>query len=394
MFICIAGKNNIAVDVLRYILSINIDAQIGVVCNKSDTGKNTWQKSLRWFANKWGVKEYLLEEIYDIEDLVFLSLEYDRIINPDKFNDARLYNIHFSMLPSYKGMYTSVFPILNGEETVGVTFHKIDSGIDTGDIIAQKSFSLNNQSCREVYHEFIRYGTELVISYLNDVIKNTVVSFVQPSKNSSYYSKHSIDYNNMLLDIYQTSENISRQIRAFNFREYQLLAFNGKSVISSRITNIKSTQKPGSVIFENEYCVMISTIDYNTVLFYDRFAELMKACEEGDVEKVQEICNVREHINEKNNKGLTPLMVATINNNIGIVKFLISLGADIYATNNIGKNLLMYAKEAYLRFGDNTLIKLYKTMGLSEYAEDYYGNNLLFYMEKDGIPNPFSEIME
>lgn len=72
------------------------------------------------------------------DDLIFISLEFDKIVNPDLFKDARLYNIHFSLLPSYKGMYTSAIPILNGEEMVGVTFHEIDKGIDTGNIIAQK----------------------------------------------------------------------------------------------------------------------------------------------------------------------------------------------------------------------------------------------------------------
>ena len=139
MFICVAGKNNIAVDVLEYLIRINNGRyELGVVCNKTETGKNSWQKSLRFFSQRFNVPEYHLEDMYMRDDLIFISLEFDKIVNPDLFKDARLFNIHFSLLPSYKGMYTSAIPILNGEEMVGVTFHEIDKGIDTGNINAQK----------------------------------------------------------------------------------------------------------------------------------------------------------------------------------------------------------------------------------------------------------------
>ena len=59
---------------------------------------------------------------------------------PKNFLNARLYNIHFSYLPAYKGMFTSALPIKNGEVDSGVTLHKIESGIDTGDIIDQIKF--------------------------------------------------------------------------------------------------------------------------------------------------------------------------------------------------------------------------------------------------------------
>ncbi|MBQ8080233.1 MAG: hypothetical protein IJ236_09800 [Oscillospiraceae bacterium] len=73
--------------------------------------------------------------MYDTEDLIFLSAEFDRLIRPDKFRSQELYNIHFSLLPRYKGCYTSVHPLLHGDTTTGVTFHRIRRGIDTGEII-------------------------------------------------------------------------------------------------------------------------------------------------------------------------------------------------------------------------------------------------------------------
>jgi len=79
-----------------------------VICDKTEKGINSQQKSLRFFARKMKIKECEIQELYKVRDLVFLSLEFDQIVNPELFTTRKLYNIHFSMLPSYKGVYTSV----------------------------------------------------------------------------------------------------------------------------------------------------------------------------------------------------------------------------------------------------------------------------------------------
>ena len=69
-------------------------------------------------------------------------IEFDQIIKPTEFRSNRLFNIHFSYLPEFKGMYTSAIPILQGSTHTGVTLHGIDQGIDTGPIIAQEKFEI------------------------------------------------------------------------------------------------------------------------------------------------------------------------------------------------------------------------------------------------------------
>ena len=83
--------------------------------------------------------------------IFFISLEFDKIINTSLFKTTNLFNIHFSLLPRYKGMYTSILPILNGDKISGVTLHKIDRGIDTGDIIDKCSFRLILLTQQEIY---------------------------------------------------------------------------------------------------------------------------------------------------------------------------------------------------------------------------------------------------
>lgn len=99
---------------------------------------------------------------YDKDDVIVLSLEYDKIIKVNNFKSKQIYNIHFSYLPYYRGVYTSIFPILNNESYSGVTLHIIDEGIDTGDIIDQIKFNIKNYTAWDLYNKYNYYAYELL----------------------------------------------------------------------------------------------------------------------------------------------------------------------------------------------------------------------------------------
>ena len=387
LLICIAGKNNIGVHILEY-LHRNCSGRydLCVVCNKTETGENGWQRSLRLRAKQLGIQECALSDVSDVEDLLFLSLEFDCLIKTECFRTKRLYNIHFSLLPAYKGMYTSAVPILNNEKYTGVTLHKIDNGIDTGDIIAQKKFEvLDSYNCRDLYLAYIANGTELVLDNIESLIANSEVAIPQDSRNATYYSKKTIDYSDIHIDLRQTAWNIRQQIKAFSFREYQLPLVAGHSIIDAEITDVKSSGKPGAIVEESPHYIKVATIDYDIILYYDRFDELLEACKKGDSDLVAEICEVRRHINEVSSEGWTPLIVATYYDRIDCVKILLEKGANPFAKGRNGTNLLMYAKDAYWDTGDISLIDLFIRLGVSPADKDYNGYDLFHYIKENPI---------
>lgn len=391
MKLCIAGKNSIAVDCLQTALEIqkkDPKLELCVVCNRTETGQNTWQRSLRYFAEQWGVPVCGLEDVYGEKDMTFLSLEFDRLVVPDKFASDQLFNVHFSLLPAYKGMYTSAIPLLRQETYAGVTLHRIDAGIDTGPIVAQRRFPVEEtDTSRCLYEKYIHNGTVLACAYLERLIyqPGEIPSQPQPVAGSSYFSRKALDYGHLEVDLCQTAQGVIDQVRAFAFREYQLPVVSGSPIVWAKASPERTFEKPGTLLENNERCLKFATVDYAVLLYKDRFAELLEACRAGELHKVREITAAYPYAYDRNDRGWTPLMVATYHNQKDVVLHLLYKGADVRAVNNNGTNLLMYAKEAYKRFGDSTLLELYQRMGLRFAQTDYRGKSLYDYCRAEGL---------
>lgn len=385
--LCIAGKNDIAINVLKYALKrYNNTLHIIAILNKTETGKNSWQRSYKVFCEENNVPIVKLEDVYDIEDLYFISLEFDKLIKTRKFRSDKLYNIHFSKLPAYKGMYTSALPLINDEPEGGVTFHKIRDGIDTGEIIEQSTFPIDfYMTGLDYYKNCIRYGTELVIKNLDDVLNDRVVFHKQPALGSSYYSRKAIDYSNLQLDVNKTACEVHNQIRAFAFRPYQLLKICDSPILNSEITNEISEEKPGTVIEEDDISIKITTIDYNLNIYKDTLQKLLSAIRNNDNNKAKYLCTCHTVINEQEEHGWSPLIVAAYNGNFEMIKYLLEHGANIHAVNHHGTTVLMYAKEYYKRTNDRTIFDFLKENGADIDARDYSGKSLYDYCKEENL---------
>jgi folate-dependent phosphoribosylglycinamide formyltransferase PurN len=84
-------------------------------------------------------------------------------------------NIHVGITPKYRGVHGGYWALRNQEpELFGVTLHKVDSGIDTGAIIAQRSIKISNLDNFNTY-PILQYveGILLLKKYLNqEELKN------------------------------------------------------------------------------------------------------------------------------------------------------------------------------------------------------------------------------
>jgi methionyl-tRNA formyltransferase len=73
-------------------------------------------------------------------DLI-VSVAYDQILGPGVRQAAAMgaVNVHAGRLPAYRGRNVLNWALINGEREIGLTAHVMDDGIDTGDILLQRT---------------------------------------------------------------------------------------------------------------------------------------------------------------------------------------------------------------------------------------------------------------
>jgi methionyl-tRNA formyltransferase len=388
--ICVAGKNAIAIKGLKLAISEIGVANVLVCLNDSDDGISRWQPSLSRYAREFGVRIVLIEDLYDIEDLIFISLEFDKIIDPLKFKTSNLFNMHFSLLPSYKGVYTSAWPIINGENISGVTLHKIDEGIDTGDIIDQIKIVINqNDTARDLYFSYLDSSALLLSRNFKSLINGNYKSVPQGLVKSSYYAKSSINYRNLVVNLKNTSQSLVRLVRGLHFREFQIPKIKNFLLGRSLILESKSTDSPGQIILRDSNRLIVSTMDFDVYFFRDKSWDLINLVEKNDISGIYNYTDEENLINLTNPNGWTALIIALYHGNIDICRLLINMGADVNKSNQNGTTPLMYAKSYSVRSNDFSLCKLLIDSGAHLHTNDNFGRSVIdyinMYKEKNAI---------
>lgn len=382
--IVVAGKNNIAVHGLSLAIDYFGIDNVVVVPNQNDLGIDTWQRSLKKYALERGVSIRTLDEVYTMDIDVFLSLEFDKIVCPEKLSTDSVYNIHFSYLPKYKGMYTSVWPILFGDTESGVTLHRIDRGIDTGEVLSQRTFKVSQHDrSQDLYRKYIDNSIILLNQSFKKLVAGEIKSVPQAYKESTYYSRQSIDFQNININFNSTAWQIQRYVYAFSFRPYQLIKFNNKQISDVVITDKPSRLKPGTIINETDEYITLSTIDYDIELHFDLLESLLTEIPDISVKSLEHRLHNILGINDRNEKGWSPIIVAAYHGRKDLIDFLLSKGSDINDRNYNGTTVSMYAKDYALKNTDVEFFQYVLTLGANIHLKDWQEKNLLDYITKE-----------
>ena len=189
------------------------------------------------------------------------------------------------------------------------------------------------------------------------IINNQIEQKKQLSVNSTYFSRKTIDYSNLTINFDKTAWQIQRQIYAFSFRPYQLLSMAGKNISDIKIKLEKSRLKPGTIIFENEDCFTVSTIDYDIELYFDKLDLFLEAIPTISIDTFSKNLITTLGVNDRNGKGWSPIIVAAYHGRRELVNFLLQNGANINDRNYRGTTVLMYAKDYALENNDSDFFK-------------------------------------
>jgi methionyl-tRNA formyltransferase len=98
-----------------------------------------------------------------------IVVAYGKLL-PQTFIDAfplGVLNIHYSLLPKYRGASPVEAALLNGDRETGVTIQRMVLKMDAGDILAQRTLPIpETDTVRELRPRLIEAGAELLIDIL------------------------------------------------------------------------------------------------------------------------------------------------------------------------------------------------------------------------------------
>jgi methionyl-tRNA formyltransferase len=125
-------------------------------------------------------------------DIVLTAAYKPKISNKD-LALARFLNIHYALLPKYRGMHALVWAMLNGETNVGFTVHETSGLLDQGPIIYQESLSVENKTSNELMQQIDELVEKRIFSVITDYINKKIVPVNQNEKNAIYVAPRNLE---------------------------------------------------------------------------------------------------------------------------------------------------------------------------------------------------------
>ena len=156
-------------------------------------------------------KELLNKMIEEYEPKFIFFIGWSWIVDKSIVNDYKCICLHPSPLPKYRGGSPIQHQIINGEKDSAVTLILMDDGLDTGDILYQKKFSLKG-NLNDIYNRIIDIGGDGVIKIIDEGFKQVK----QDENEATYYKRRKPSMSEIRLDDFKncTSKQLYDKIRA------------------------------------------------------------------------------------------------------------------------------------------------------------------------------------
>lgn len=259
--------------------------QIKFIVPRIDTKDNT----LKRFSEENNI-DYLIGEKINSESFflkakdyacdLFVSMSFNQIFKQEIINlpSLKTINCHAGKLPFYRGRNILNWVLINDEKEFGITVHYIDEGIDTGNLILQRTFPISDND---------NYSTLLEVAYkecakiLYDSIKliqrGEVKRIAQESIHPVGFYCGKRGEGDEILDWNQTSREIFNFIRALCDPGPKARSFcKGKELIINEAQLIEGAPKYrstiGQVVGKDGNSIIVKTLDTTIKLvdfYYD-----------------------------------------------------------------------------------------------------------------------------
>ena len=205
-------------------------ADIAMVVTRPDSAKGRSRKPtpspVKLAASEWGLPVAEPKTRAEIETVlrnaeadIGVVVAYGRILSPTALETtpAGFVNVHFSLLPRWRGAAPVERAILAGDESTGVSLMQLDEGLDTGPVIAALETPIDADETGGSLSGRLAYLGAMII---DDVLPDLLAGRLEaaPQLRTGVTGAGPLDPSEARLDGSWTVGYAERAVRAFNPR--------------------------------------------------------------------------------------------------------------------------------------------------------------------------------
>ena len=258
MRIAVAATPEVAIPSLDTLLSSKHEL-LSVITRPdrpSGRGQSLHESAVSRWANENGIDVHKPERDSNFQPVlsnvdVLITIGYGIILPKEVFESPRYgsLNLHFSLLPRWRGAAPVQRAIEAGDRVSGVTVFALDEGMDTGPIYTQNRFALDADiTSDELFIELAELGAEAILHTL-DLIE----SGVKPSPQSDHSATRALKLSKEegRIDWSQSAVAISNKVRAFTSQPGTWTNFRGSVLKVDTPIMSEIMLEPGALLIEN-----------------------------------------------------------------------------------------------------------------------------------------------
>lgn len=159
-------------------------------------------------------KESLIRYVERTDFDLGIVIAFGMIFPATILESRKMVNIHFSLLPSYRGASPVQSAILNSEDKSGISWQVMQYELDAGDIIYQVPYSLTNKTTAEAWFDMSNITAEHTELFLSQYFKQKLTPQPQDDSEATFCGKFK-KTDGEIFPLRETATDILNKFRAF-----------------------------------------------------------------------------------------------------------------------------------------------------------------------------------
>jgi methionyl-tRNA formyltransferase len=257
MKVVLASSSDVAQPVLEALLRSQHELVAGISMPDKPVGRGReiQPNSFSMLCERSGVQVFKPENRVELNDLLrkiepdlVITIAYGRLIKATELSipEHGWLNVHFSLLPRWRGAAPVQRAILHGDQETGISIFRLEEGMDTGPVFATHKISLKgNETYGSLLSQLSLLAAPVLLTVLEHIEQG--ISPIPQHENGATLAPK-LSKEEARISWQKSATEIERQVRAMNPWPIAWTTVNDKrlSILQSCLHNLSGN--PGEIL--------------------------------------------------------------------------------------------------------------------------------------------------